>query len=69
MLICSTSFAGVGFYIGTGFDGDGELMAKRVSHSLLDPFYSQFVPGIYKAMRIPRESPVPGYGCRLAILI
>ena len=25
MLICSTSFAGVGFYIGTGFNGDGDV--------------------------------------------
>jgi len=27
MLICSTSFAGVGFYIGTGFNGDGDVSA------------------------------------------
>ena len=25
MLICSTSFAGVGFYVGTGFNGDGDV--------------------------------------------
>ena len=25
MLICSASFAGVGFYMGTGFDGDGNV--------------------------------------------
>ena len=25
MLICSTSFAGVGFYMGTGFNGDGDV--------------------------------------------
>ena len=35
-------------------------MAKRVSHSLLDPFYSQFVPVIYRAMRIPRAFPPEG---------
>jgi len=27
MLICSTSFAGVGFYMGTGFNGDGDVTA------------------------------------------
>ena len=27
MLICSTSFAGVGFYIGTGLNGDGDVSA------------------------------------------
>jgi len=27
MLICSTSFAGVGFYMGTGFNGEGDVTA------------------------------------------
>ena len=35
-------------------------MSKRVSHSLLDPFYSRFIPRLYKFLRIPRHFPPEG---------
>ncbi|MEK9985776.1 MAG: hypothetical protein VW879_13645, partial [Opitutae bacterium] len=35
-------------------------MSKRVSHSLLDPFYSRLIPGIYGFLRIPRQFPPEG---------
>ena len=35
-------------------------MSKRVSHSLLDPFYSRLIPGIYGLLRIPRQFPPEG---------
>ena len=35
-------------------------MSKRISNSLLDPFYSGFIPKLYKAMRIPRNFPPEG---------
>ncbi len=35
-------------------------MSKRVSHSLLDPFYSRLIPGIYRFLRIPPKFPPEG---------
>ena len=35
-------------------------MSKRISHSLLDPFYARFIPGIYRFLRIPPRFPPEG---------
>ena len=43
--------------LGDRFDGDNFLMSKRVSHSFLDPIFSQPLKSLYSFLKIPARVP------------